>query len=66
MHKYQMNIFQDGKKTFSTNKALGDVELIIHTGTTGREAFLSLINRWNKQGLFGFENHGKTYLYVAL
>lgn len=66
MFKYQTNLFENGRKVFSREVELSADQLIIHTGRASREAFLDLMNRWNKNGMIGFENHGKTYLYVAM
>jgi hypothetical protein len=66
MHTYEVNLFQNGRKTYSEQKTLSSMDLLFHTGKVGREAFLGLINTWNRQGMIGFANHGQTYLYVAM
>lgn len=66
LFRYQTNLFEKGRKVFSREEEMSEHDLIMHTGRANREAFLSLINRWNRNGMIGFENHGKTYLYVAM
>lgn len=66
MYKYQVNLFEGGVKKPSREGQLTVDMLLMHTGKHGRSVFLELINRWNRNGMIGFENHGKTYLYVAL
>lgn len=66
MYKYQVNLFTNGSKVYSEEKELSSDVLLGHSGKLGREAFLSLINSWNRTGMIGFENHGKTWLYVAM
>lgn len=66
MHRYETNLFENGVKILTKETTLSDMDLLFHTGRAGREAFLWLINTWNRQGMIGFANHGKTYVYVAL
>lgn len=66
MFEYETNLFENGQKTYSKVTTLSDRDLLWHTGKQGRMAFLELVNRWNRQGMIGFANHGKTYVYVAL
>lgn len=66
MYKYELNLFENGMKKVQLVKTLSEMDMIFHTGRSSREAFLELINRWNRQGMIGFENHGKTYVHVAL
>lgn len=66
MYRYETNLFQNGRKVFTRERTLSDMDILFHTGRTGRDAFMSLINTWNRQGMIGFANHGKTYVYVAL
>lgn len=66
MFTYETNLFENGFKVYTKQTTLSEMDMLFHTGKSGREAFLSLINTWNRQGMIGFANHGKTYVYVAL
>lgn len=65
-YRYEVNLFQNGRKTYSEVKELSAEHLMIHTGRAGKEAFLGLVNTWNRQGMIGFDTHGRTYVYVAI
>lgn len=65
-YQYKMHVFKDGKLVFEQEKIISRDTLICNTGRSDREAFLSLVNRWNKQGLYNVGEHGRIYVYVAL
>jgi hypothetical protein len=66
VYRYQTNVFIDGRLSFQETKQMDGVMLECNAGKKSREAFLELINRWNKQGLYNVAEHGRIYVYIAL
>lgn len=65
-YRYLMYAFRGGKFIVMKEKSMESDTLAIQTGgKVGKEAFLELINRWNKQGMQTNQSD-MMYVHVAL
>lgn len=66
IYSYRTIAYRDGKLIMDRIKTMESDTLAVNSGgKVGREAFLELLNRWNKQGAMFNESNMK-YTYIAM
>lgn len=65
-YSFRSIVYRDGKLIMDRINTLESDTLAVNTGgKVGREAFLELLNRWNRQGVMVNESNMK-YTYIAM
>lgn len=64
--RYRAVVYRGKTRMSDKENSMAGADLELHGVEISRAGFLSLINRWNSNGLLGVPNGGPIYIYIAL